>query len=66
MRFQNKVKFNLNKANFAKTMDAWSLSGYHKLPKDTTAMLKQVDEDILSRRKYTGREINNNDLNNTI
>ena len=40
MRFQNKVKFNLNKATFAKTMDSWSLSGYHKLPKDTAAMLK--------------------------
>ena len=39
MRYQNKVKHNIDHSQFSKTMDMWAISGYTRLPKGQNGML---------------------------
>lgn len=45
-RYQNKVKFNVEKGSFNKTMDNWASTGFSskRLPKDQATVLAQIDE----------------------
>lgn len=49
-------------------MDTWSISGFHKLPKETATMLKKLDEQMSAQKhpSFGGKRATSNDMNNTI